>query len=297
MRQLRAFVTIARAGTFTRAAQELHMTQPGLSGMLRDTERQLDCRLFERTTRSVALTPHGHAFLPVATRVLAELDAAAASLGQLSAIERRRLVVGATPVIASSILPEACGAFARKHPGVQVDLHDLDRAQIHAGVQGGELDAGFGVFLDAASGLRRTPLLATALVVVAPADDGHAALRWSDLKELPLLALPAQNPIQVLVDSQLRAAGARPQPRQVFTQLHTVLAMVEAGAGRAVLPSFVSAAAGRYRVALRPLVRPKVRLDFYEITRAGAPRTELLVAFGRCMVETMKQRETAALQA
>lgn len=292
MRQLRAFVAIARLHSFTRAAEQLHITQPGLSGMVRDIEQQLDCRLFERTTRAVALTPHGRAFLPVATRVLADLDAAASSLGQLSAVGRRRLLLGATPVIASSLLPEACRVFAQTQPGVQLEVHDLDRAQVHAGVQRGELDAGFGVFLDAAGGLRRTPLLKTALLlVVQEGDAGSGPLRWSELGTgAPLLALPAGNPIQQLVDTHLREAGIEQGERQVFNQLHTLLAMVEAGSGRAVLPSFVRAAADRYRVALRPLARPKVHLDFYEITRSGAPRTDLLAAFARCLVATMKER-------
>ncbi|MBU1361276.1 MAG: LysR family transcriptional regulator [Gammaproteobacteria bacterium] len=287
LRQLRAFATIARQQSFTRAAEQLHITQPGLSGMVRDIEAQLECRLFERTTRAVSLTEHGRAFLPVAMRVLAELDTAAASLSQLSDTGRRRLVVGATPVIASSIVPEACAAFARTHPGVQVVVHDLDRAQIQAGVQDGELDAGFGVFLDASSGLRRTPLHRTHLVLVAPGTEPADSVRWSELSSgLPLLSLPAKNPIQKLVNSQLKSPN--PGEAQVFNHLHTLLAMVEAGLGRAVLPSFVVAAATRYRVTLRPLVRPKVHLDFYEITRAGAPRPALLVEFGKCLLATKR---------
>ncbi|WP_363320817.1 hypothetical protein [Ramlibacter sp.] len=69
------------------------------------------------------------------------------------------------------------------------------------------------------------------------------------------------------------------------------MAMVEAGAGRTVLPSFVAAAAQRYAVTLRPITRPRVPLEFYEITRAGAPRNALLVEFGRCLVGVMKQHE------
>jgi DNA-binding transcriptional LysR family regulator len=291
MRQLRAFVAIARLQSFTRAAEQLHITQPGLSGVVRDIEQQLDCRLFERTTRAVALTEHGRAFLPVATRVLAELDAAASSLGQLSSQGRRRLVVGATPVIASSILPQACRVFAATRPGVQVQVHDLERGQVHAGVQDGELDAGFGVFLDAASGIRRTLLLKTELLLVESAPGrGAGPVRWSELIAAELLALPEKNPIQKLVDSHARP-GASEEPRQVFNHLHTLLAMVEAGAGRTVLPSFVAAAAQRYAVTLRPIARPRVPLEFYEITRAGAPRNALLVEFGRCLVGVMKQHE------
>lgn len=298
MRQLRAFVSIARVQSFTRAAEQLHITQPGLSGMVREIEQQLDCRLFERTTRAVRLTEHGRAFLPVATRVLAELDEAASSLGQLSDKGRRRLVVGATPVIASSILPQACRAFALTHPGVQVQVHDLDRSHVHAAVQDGALDAGFGVFLDAASGIRRTPLLKTELVLVRNAQQGgKSAVRWSEVQAAtPLLGLPEKNPIQKLVDSHVGAATPD-EPRQAFNQLHTLLAMVEAGAGSSVLPSFVAAAAQRYGVVLQTITRPRVPLEFYEITRAGAPRNALLVEFGRCLVGVMKQYEPGAARA
>jgi DNA-binding transcriptional LysR family regulator len=293
MRQLRAFVTVARLQSFTRSAEQLHMTQAGLSGMVRDMEQQLDCRLFERTTRAVALTAHGHAFLPIATRVLAELDAAAFSLGQVSALQRRKLVVGATPVIASSLLPEACRAFALIEPGVGIEVHDLDRAQIHSSVQGGELDAGFGVFLDATSGIRRTPLLKTSLVLVtAETEARNAPVRWTDLKSgPPLLGLPPHNPIQQLVEKHLKDAGRPHHSPRIFNHLHTVMAMVEAGAGQAVLPSFVAAAATRYRVSLRSIVRPKVHVDFYEITRAGSPRTQLLLEFGLCLEATMREHD------
>lgn len=287
VRQMRAFVTIARLHSFTRAAEQLHITQPGLSGMVRDMEEQLDCRLFERTTRTVALTPHGEAFLPVAVRVLAELDAAAASLGGLSTAARRRLVLGATPVIASSILPATVAAFAEQHPDVQVEVHDLDRAQVHGRVMGGELDAGFGVFLDAASGIRRLPLLKAALVLVTSGGPRTGpSLHWSALAGRRLLALPGHNPIQKLVAGHLPAgvdAGAA-----TYNHLHTLLAMVEAGAGDAVLPSIVGAAAQRYRVTLRPLARPKVEVDFYEITKSGRARTALLADFGECLVRTMR---------
>lgn len=290
IRQIRAFVAIARLHSFTRAAEQLHISQPGLSAMVREMEEQMDCRLFSRTTRSVALTAQGETFLPVAARILSDLDAVASSLGHLSSLERRRLVVGATPVIASSILPAACAEFADAHPGVRVEVQDLDRAQVHAGVQDGRLDAGFGVFLEAASGIRRLPLLKTRLVLVSPASDSRAGrVRWSELDTDRLLSLPEHNPIQQLVQSHLVRGEHAGAPTPAFNHLHTLLAMVEAGSADAVLPSFVAAAAARYRVKLTPIVRPSVAVDFYEITKAGRPRGTLLTEFGECLVRTMSR--------
>lgn len=326
-RQIRAFLAIARLQSFTRAAEQLHITQAGLSSMLRDIEAQLDCRLFDRTTRAVSLTVQGRAFVPVATRVLAELDGAAAALGRLSASRQQTLSVGATPLVASCLLPAACAAFARTHPGVTVEVHDLDRAQVQERVQEAQIDVGYGVFLQAASGIRRQPLLKTDLVLVSgkaamPATSAKSAasavaakavktakttktastgkagaaraprgVAWRDLEGVALVCLPIDNPIQQLVDSHLTAIGRGNEPRRAFNHLHTVLAMVEAGAGSAILPSFVAAAASRYALHLLPLVAPLVSLEFFEITKKGGEVMPATEAFSQCVVAAMAPRD------
>jgi DNA-binding transcriptional LysR family regulator len=286
-RQLRAFVATARARSFTRAAEQLHVTQPGLSAMLRELETQLDCRLFERTTRSVTPTAQGEAFLPTAMRVLKELEDAAASLGRITATQKRRLSVGATPVIASSILPDACAAFARRHPNVEIEVQDLDRAVIYERVQAGVLDAGFGAFMTASRAVRRRKLLAASLMLIQPKKAKCQSTRWKDIPRVAMMGLPPDNPIQQLVEAQLRASGEPGDFRQSFNHLHTLLAMVEAGAGTAVLPDFVTRAASRYRVNLDVLRAPIVSVDFYEITKAGRRDSELLTELTQCIGEAM----------
>jgi DNA-binding transcriptional LysR family regulator len=287
IRQLRAFVATARLASFTRAAEQLHVTQPGLSGMLRELESQLDCRLFERTTRSVALTAQGQEFLPTALRVLKEIDESLLSLGQITSEEKRRLVIGATPVIASSILPDACAAFAQLHPRVRVEIQDLERSMIFERVQGGALDAGFGAFLESSSAVRRRRLMASTLVWITA---GHSAARpvgWADLSQQVLLGLPADNPIQQMVDHQFREGRLQVGAGMHFNHLHTLLGMVESGAGSAVLPDFVRGAAGRYGVSVHPIRDPSVAVDFYEITKSGRQRNDLLVDFGACLVQCL----------
>lgn len=289
-RQLRAFVAAARVQSFTRAAEQLHVTQPGLSAMLRELEAQLDCRLFERTTRSVALTAQGMAFLPTATRVLRELDDAAASLGRITATQKRRLSVGATPVIASSVLPQACAVFAQAHPNVEVEVQDLDRALIYERVQSGVLDAGFGAFLTTSRAVRRRKLLDAQLLLIMPADKSPteaAPLRWKEAPRHGMLGLPPTNPIQQQVEASLRDSGEPGQFVQSFNHLHTLLAMVEAGRGAAVLPSFVAGAAARYRVALHALRQPVVPVDFFEITKAGREESDVLTAFAECITAVL----------
>ena len=89
IRQLQAFVLVAHTRSFSRAAEQLYLTQSGASVMIRELEEQLGFRLFERTTRHVSLTDYGARFLPAAEHSLEELQSAAASIGRLVA-ERRR---------------------------------------------------------------------------------------------------------------------------------------------------------------------------------------------------------------
>lgn len=289
-RQIRAFLAIARLQSITRAAEELHITQAGLSSMLRDIETQLGCRLFDRTTRAVSSTLQGRAFVPVAERVLADLDGAAATLGRLSVSRQRTLSIGATPLVASCLLPAACAQFTSAWPDVDVEVHDLDRAQIQERVKDGRIDVGYGVFLEAASGVRRVPLLKTELVLIGPMtapSKKKARTRWRDIGGLTLIGLPIENPIQKLVDSHLAVIERGNEPRRAFNHLLTVLAMVEAGVGCAILPAFAAAALGRYKLRVQRIEEPTVSLEFFEITKKGAQVASMTRPFGQCLVAGM----------
>src|SRR5688572_21718873 len=98
-RQMRAFRHVARTASFTRAAELAHMTQAGLSILVREMERQLGVRLFDRTTRAVQLTAAGRRMAPVVERVLLELDEVTEELVALGDSARRTLRVAATPLV------------------------------------------------------------------------------------------------------------------------------------------------------------------------------------------------------
>ena len=287
-RQLRAFATVARLCSFTRAAQQLHITQAGLSGMIRELELQLGGRLFDRTTRSVTLTATGAALLPVVTHVLEELDAAAASVGRIGTASRRTLAVGTTPMVSSAVLPAAIRAFALVHPDVSVTVRDLDRTQIQANVDSGELDAGFGVFLNAAAGIDRVPLLELPLLLAAPESQVLPdAVPWTALKNMPLLALPVDNPVQKVIDGHLERFGRAHEDRPHFNNFNTLLGMVEAGLGNAVVPSFARQAQ-RYRVRFAALTGPRVSLEFFQITKKGREVNPLLADFSRALARVLQ---------
>ena len=130
MHQLRYAVAVARAGNFSRAAEQCHVSQPSLSQQILKLEEELGERLFERTKREAKLTPHGEAFLPRAVKILEEVDAARREASDARRLLRGRLIVGVLPTIAPYLLPEVLVTFAEKFPGVEIVVHEDTTARL-----------------------------------------------------------------------------------------------------------------------------------------------------------------------
>src|SRR5450631_4542796 len=192
-RQLRAFLLVAQHRSFSRAAGALFITPSGLSLMIRELETQLGVRLFERTTRNVALTAFGTELLTVAQRNLQELDGVMSRIGK-SAIEAGvSLSVGTPPLLMASVLAPAIQEFRSHRPELRVQLFDSDTTSVMQNVQSGALDMGLGIFFKYLSGVRRVRLFRFCLMVIR-ADNGNqtrrAATTWSALKGEKLISLP-----------------------------------------------------------------------------------------------------------
>ncbi|WP_454902255.1 LysR family transcriptional regulator [Variovorax gossypii] len=294
-RQMRAFLHVARIGNFTRAAEQAHITQAGLSILIREMEKQLGCRLFERTTRVVSLTPEGRRLLPVVERLMTDLDDVAAELGAAGDAARRTLRIAATPLVSSHLLPQVFSTFRAAHPQVSLRLFDADLRDVEAMVAAGDADMGLGFFFKAAPGLERTPVGRFQLMRVARLDDdadaapGVGIAPWSSLRGAELVGLPPGNPIQKVIDQHLATIGRADAQRPAFNFFGTLISMVEAGFGTAVMPTFALAACRRHRVRTDVLTKPKVGLDFYRITKRGAHETEAMQAFVATLVKALPE--------
>ncbi len=282
-RQLRAFLLVAEHQSFTRAASALFITPSGLSVMIRELETQLGFRLFDRTTRQVGLTPHGRQLLAVARRSLDEIDAATAQIARLSLESSDTLSVGSGLVVSANILPPAIKEFRSRRPEIQIRLVDADPATVQQQVEAGELDIGLGSFKRAPA-ILRTPFFQFSLMVARPETTGKAARNrtgdatrvtprgsttWQSLKNERLIAQAPRNSIQQLINRELARAGVNSPPALVLNRLDTVLAMVEAGEGIAVVPSFALPACRYRHVVMSHLTNPTVTLDFHQIRQRG----------------------------
>lgn len=284
-RQLRAFLAIARLGSFTRAAEEIFVTQAGLSLMLKELETQVGARLFDRTTRSVRLTPAGESLLPTARRMMSEWDSATMNVDRLAAESEQRVSLAATPLIASSVLPPWLKAFHELNPSVRLSMSDLDRRQILLGIESGEVDVGLGAFFKPAAGIERQSLARFNMVRVSATTNASNPLsapsdirkvKWSTLAGQELIVFPNDNPIQKMVDGQLRALAINTRSTTTLQNIQAILGMVEAGHGVAVLPGFVVPACTRYNLAVHTLVDPVIAVDFFAVSLKGRLKTALM---------------------
>jgi LysR family transcriptional regulator, carnitine catabolism transcriptional activator len=271
-RQLRAFLLVAQHRSFSRAAGALFITPSGVSVLIRELETQLGVRLFERTTRHVALTAAGTELLAAAQRNLKDLDTVISRIGRSGTDAGQSLSLGAAPTLAATVLAQAIKEFRSYRPSLRLRLFDGTTSAVMQRVEAGTLDMGLGVFLQHLPGVRRTRLFRFSLVVIRPDNDPafrRATTTWSALKGEKLISLPPSLPIQQLIDKHLARAGVLYEPSLVLNYLNTQVAMVEAGEGVAIIPSFGQLACQNRKVVISQLINPVVKLDLSQIRHAG----------------------------
>ncbi|VVE49108.1 LysR family transcriptional regulator [Pandoraea pneumonica] len=300
LRQLKAFVLVATLGNFTRAAERLHITQAGLSVMMREIEAQLGSRLFDRTTRSVTLTQAGHALLPVASAAVGQLDAVAGQIAAFGQVARKTLRIAATPLVSAHLMPEWFGTFAREHPDVDLRLVEAELEQVHALVEQGDADLGFGFFTKASHGIERTLLQSFRLMRVTAGGKRlsrkpmQGGITWDALRDEKLISLPPENPIQQLVETHLARIGRADEPRVVFRRFETLIGMAEAGLGAAIVPTFALPACRARAVRWDVLTHPEVTLGFHRIVKRGRAKPELWRQFTELAASSMRRIDAMA---
>jgi LysR family carnitine catabolism transcriptional activator len=270
-RQLRGFLLVAAHRNFTRAAEALFITPSGLSVLIREMENQLGFRLFDRTTRQVALTEAGSRLLVVARRSLQELDEATSRIGQTAREASDTLSVGTGLLMAANVLPQAIREFRGQRPDLRIQLLDLNPSTTLQRVRAGTLDIGLG-FFKSSPGLRRIPFFRFSLMVIKPDDPAVArrsSITWSALREERLILQNRAVPVRDLIDRHLAQAGVDTRSAMVVNALEMLIAMVEAGEGTGIVPSYALPACRRRNVTMTRLINPTVPVDLFQIRHRG----------------------------
>lgn len=273
---LRAFLAVADLGGFGRAARKLTVSQPALSARIRDLERKVGVTLFDRTTRRVELSAAGREFLPQARKLLDDLGAALRGLGDLAQRRRGHVAIACVPLLAQVLLPDLVAKFVRRHPLIKVSLIEMPTDRIVERVRSSEADLGVGTFAESEAGITRAKLLGDAMMLFAPRGPKtpRKAASWAEIADTPLIALTRESGLRALVDRGFAALGRETHPVFEVAQVATVLALVQAGLGIAVLPAIARTIADERRIAVRELIEPTIAREISLIrsdARALAP--------------------------
>ena len=293
LRQLKAFLGVAETSNFTRTAQKLHMSQAALSSAIRELENQLDCNLFERTTRHVQLTEAGHQFRQTAMRVVQELELSSMQLKEIHRHRCARRRVGFTPTLASHAFPEMLESFRDAHPHVHIDVMDEAPRRLQELVESGSIDAAFGAFFQKASGIEQLPVSPSTLVLVHAEQDSTIgpSMEWSVLEAHPIIALSDVSPVQQLLQSAVKRHNLKLRRTMTVSHLETAVALAERGIGVTVIPSFATAVCRRYRVNIARLL-PPVRFNYCRIVKMGRSPNENLEHFTNLVIDHLRETES-----
>jgi DNA-binding transcriptional LysR family regulator len=252
LRHLRAFVAVAQAANFTRAAEQLHIAQPSLSYTIRQLEGHLGFRLFARTTRATAVTPDGEQFLAEAKAVLKRFDTAMERSSRMAGGELGRLRVGYLIGAAVDYVPAILREFAGSYPEVDVELIEYDFSSPNGGLDIGETDVALvRPPLDGVEEAVVTTLLSEPCVACVGEGHQFAALPIVSIRLLlaePIVAAPGDN---VWRDYWI-LASYRDSPANITHEAATFeaeLQSVALGRGLSVVPASVA------RLYARPGVR------------------------------------------
>jgi DNA-binding transcriptional LysR family regulator len=243
LHQLRYFAAVAQTRHFTRAAASVHVAQPSLSKQIQTLENELGTPLFNRARGNITLTPAGETLLPIAMRIIADVDDAEIQVQQLVGLNRGRLRLGATPSVSTVIVPDVLRRFHDAHPGIDVTIEERGSRDLVPLLAHGELDLALIILplhrRDPA--LTTTPILREPLVVAAAAGAPlrAKAIRIRDLQNHPLVMFRDGYDLRDATLAACRRARIEPAVAVEGGEMDAVLRFVEAGLGIAVVPTMV----------------------------------------------------------
>jgi len=238
--QLRCFVAVAEELHFSRAAQRLNMTQPPLSRQVRLLEHSVGVALLERSSRSVTLTAAGKAFLPEAVRILRLAQEAAVKARRTARGEQGTLSIGFSAASGYSLLPAVVRGIRQVCPDVALNLKELvSTAQVEA-LNAGEIDLALMRPHPINGELESVPMATESLMLAVQASEAHAWPAEPTLQCLHgrpfLMYSPYEaRPFYQMLSERFARAGVVPDVVEYIGQVHTMLALVGAGMGAALI--------------------------------------------------------------
>lgn len=260
VRQMRAFLAVADSGQFTRAAQELGIAQSTLSTAIRDLELSLNVKLFDRHTRMLQLTQAGTEFLPFVRRLISDLDTTITTMRSHASLERGKVTIAAPGLQSALWLPDEIARFSERYPEIEIILHDLPEVDVAEQVRSGLADVGLMTSTAVPIGLRSTTVGSDSYIAVTlpGVESRPIQMTWHSLSGNTLIGMQSRSPMRRALDEALLEHGIRLSFKHEVIQPLTMLGMVRAGLGTAIVTSLMEPLAKNMGLQAEAIAEPNI---------------------------------------
>jgi LysR family transcriptional regulator, carnitine catabolism transcriptional activator len=289
-RQIKAFLAVARIGSFTRAASEVGLSQPALTVQIHQLEESVGARLFDRDKRQVRLTAVGEKLVPSFARILADLETVMATGKDIANVSRGQISIAVLPSLSASLIPHCMRRFREQKGGIDVHIHDVVAGKIVQMVKSEEVDFGIGMRLTPDREVDVQDLLSDRLCAFFPQDHPltSGSLTVRKLTRFPLLLTRQNSSVRILFERVLSREGAEIQIGGEANYMSTVLGMVREGLGVAVLPESAVETGPMTGVSHRPIQAPGKTRKIGIIRRTGCTLSPAADEFVKILCEVAK---------
>lgn len=294
LRQIHAFFEVAKTGSFTIAAQEMHLTQSAVSMLVQQLELELDLKLFDRVNRSAKLTEVGSHLLPTVERVLSDMRNLVGGAADLKALNRGTLRISAPQMLACSWMPPLLAKYRSLYPGIEVDLADVTGDGVVTAVAGNQSEIGIGPERTVPSSVKVQGLWVEQMQIVLPQTSPLAASNRS-VTITQIQSQPWINYSEEFSQHLQRTIWAQtPQSRVSHIRVNsltTALAMVSAGHGLTAAPRYANVFENQFNVAFRPIKGKDTGRLFCLYQRAGNSLSPAAASFVELVQQSLEPLE------
>jgi LysR family cyn operon transcriptional activator len=244
LRHLRYLLALAEHANFTRAAEDLHISQPTLSQQIKQLERTVGAQLLDRTGRTVRLTDAGETYVHYARRALRDLAAAERAVLDVADLSRGHLRLALTPTFTAYLIGPLTAKLHARHPGISLDVREMTQDHIEAALLADELDLGIAFHGPHLPGITATALFTETLSLVTaahpPRADGHEPLPIRNLTDHQLALLSRDFATRSHIDTYFATHGVQPRIAVEANSIQALTEIVQRTTLATVLPDAIT---------------------------------------------------------